>query len=378
MAPHLLINTFISETPLSKIEKRGKGGSWINVHYDNLIQRKIIYPYRKVDIFKYTLISYSHQKWLSIEINFDSESKSWNDEVLNLTKKYFKNSRVYPRRNLSRDSFLEHLIALRSDNVDWVFYSPNHDHPINSISPFNLDSLIDTASELRSSHPDAIVSIAYSHHLEIISTLDSGSLFYGVNNIFPKILFDCDDYAVARYPRFSPDSIQIFHINDLIELFKRTSRKEIRRTECMTDIFTTTWKSHILIIPKTEFCRHFDSYFHLDNLLVEQRSILDYIPPLTIPNGIFDDNIVFDEITNTKILLRNIDGKNITLKSGKDVIPYFWRAHSNLNPKQLSCLDEFNNKFMLEKFDFNATKPLIIERKLRYIKSLLKKYLPIF
>lgn len=378
MNPSLLLNTFISETPLSKIENRGKGGSWINTHYDDLVARKIIYPYRKLDIFKYSLISYSHINWLTVDINFDSESNSWNKEILDLVNKYFKNATVNSHRILNRSSFLEYLNILKSNDVTWVFYSPNHDHPMNSIIPLNFDSLIDVANELRGSYPDAIVSISYSHHLENISALNVNSLFHGINNIFPKLIFNGLNYAIVRYPRFSPDSIQIFHIADLIDLFKSTSTKEIRRTECMIDIFTNIWKTHLLILPKVEFCRHFDSYFHLDNLLTGGKSVLDYIPPLMIPNGIFDDNIVFEEITDTSILLKNIDGISVALKAGKDIVPFFWKMHSQLTPDQINHIDNFNAKFLFENTELKISKFSLLKRKARYIKSLLIKNLAVF
>ena len=76
---HLYIDTFITDKPLRMTVKNIENINQLN----NLRMMSAQYQQRsKIDIFKFTLFSYSLQKWKSICINYECESEG-DTELIN-------------------------------------------------------------------------------------------------------------------------------------------------------------------------------------------------------------------------------------------------------------------------------------------------------
>ena len=76
------------------------------------------------------------------------------------------------------------------------------------------------------------------------------------------------------------DSCRVFRLKFLKEIFGKSKKKtKVVRTED-TEFYHTSKYKEILLMPKFEICRHYDAYAFYKN-----------VPPLFIPDGIFDKNI---------------------------------------------------------------------------------------
>ena len=137
---HLYIDTFITDEPLRLTAKNLENINQLN----NL--RKMSAPYQwrpKIDIFKFTLLSYSLQKWKSVCINYECEKAGDADTVNAYIKAIFPNAEIKNKRSISANNFVDNLKKYSPN--DWIFFATNNDHPIMSNEIINFDLLKEEA-----------------------------------------------------------------------------------------------------------------------------------------------------------------------------------------------------------------------------------------
>ena len=327
-------------------------GSKSGIYVSNYVEKKLsevrdryeTYTWKeKIDVVKYTLISYSKIKWDKVVIRFECEDKSETKEFANFCKEYFPDALVETTRSDTAKKYFDALKKLNLPPRSWVFFSPNNDHPYIQ-HPKYLTKLIDYAEGVQKKLPEKEIGILFSHKLE--STLDNKMtqpLWGYFNNKFKKIIFE-DDLAYVTSSNVIPlDSIQILRYEYLLYLFSNTKNKNrVIRLEDLEFNWSRN-KDFIQISPKKELCRHYDGYTNL----------MQYVPPLFIPNGFFkkdikvrygyDDRII--SYTNLNPNYSNISD-NVDLPIFLPDIPYFWLDRINVLDK---------NPFFKEKYTKNTS-----------------------
>jgi hypothetical protein len=255
----------------------------------------------------------------------------------------FPKAQILHTRSDSQIDYLDSIKLLDNVTDDWVFYSPNNDHPLLISQPSDIafiNSLIKKGDEY--SEKNNFVSIAYSHWTEYIN---------GVNKrfgYFPKgtqKIEDTRDCLVFDVPKGDYSSIQIVNKKLFKDwfTFMDLSGRLIMRAE---DLAALRDKKQIEIVPKKELCSHFDGYEHM--LGYSKEIFTDLIPPLFIPFGFFEKKIKiaygYDTYrpgwTNINPLAKNYSFRDLVhgtdLKINIEDIPLFWKSRIltiDVNPK---------------------------------------------
>ncbi len=302
-----------------------------------------VYKYcSKIDIVKYTLISYSIINWEDVIIRFECEDSEDVNDFLIFCKNIFPNAKIENKRSDTEHKF---HVALKeiSDHNPWVFFSPNNDHPFLN-KPDKFDNLIKVAEKYEKLNISDIVSIQYSHYTESQTTISPLQHEWGANKNFCKILEKNDSFFVVRNHFLLADSIKIFRLQALLRFFKiNESNKRVVRIED-TNVYRNKKITEITIIPREELCRHYDGYTH----------IITTPPPIFIPNGFFENNIKikygYDKSYDGYININSNENKYIFEGGFSDLIctikqiPFFWKnriVELDINPN----FKENNNNY---------------------------------
>ena len=300
----------------------------------------------RLDIFKYTLASYSVlpiSKTI-ILVKLDTNYKSREKELVNYIKELFENPIIINDRFTTKQEWKESgildIIIKESDDLIW--FTQNDDHVFIDSSLDVLNNSLNLLKEDNSKYK----SLCYSHYPEHISL--GAKLNAEKNGLCIKI----------NYPM--SDSIQILNKSYLIFLLQEVSWLELNMIRIDTLVRDTRiWGIHgtkefnidcSTYIPLKELCRHFDGYYHV--------KIDDKIcPPLFIPRNFFDNSIIikygYDEydtnvvnINPCKILRvpNNVFDTNIhtDITGLLSDIPLFWK-------NRIKKID-INDKISLDKF----------------------------
>ncbi len=348
---HLFFDVYIEDAPIELY----RGGNKDRFFLEHSIRvKKNSYRYRsKLDITRYTLQSYSKINWKSVVIRIECENPE-HEFIFDEVKELFPKAKIERTRS---DSALKYFNALDNAKIpddDWVFFSPNNDHPFIS-DPERLGDLLIYAEEIRHKFSSGILSILYSHYT------DGNNLYSPLRHewgsyadSFCRLI---DESAIARTVvpvKSLIDSVQIFKMSTLKYIYKNTknSGRLIRNEE--TEFYLSKDTKHTLILPKWEICRHYDSYMH----------ILDFVPPLFIPDGFFDKKIKvrygYADYKEGWVNVNPIKDKYIYQEpSGVDLrclledLPWFWRdriseinINRNFNPplkSQISYYEDIKN-----------------------------------
>jgi len=141
--------------------------------------------------------------------------------------------------------------------------------------------------------------------------------------IFKSIIADLDEYLLVTSNRASLDSCQLFKLGYLKSIFKAT--KNEGRVIRLEDLEFNGALDHniIHVIPKKELCRHFDGY----------GGLLQYVPPLFIPEGFFSGEIKvrygFADYKPGWVNVnpfRNCVSDSVDLLNVIDDLPNFWQS----------------------------------------------------
>lgn len=327
----LYFDTFITEEPLFVKPDLAV--------FENKLRRGS-YNYRKqskLDIVKYTLASYATVKWSNVLIKYELSDPSLNESFDNFILELFPNAIIHHNRSASQNEHRKSIELIDNLDDDWVFYSPNNDHPliINDVKIF--DKLLRKANEIETDNN--FVSICYSHFSECINSVYKGTICHEQYCHDSKIIDEDESAITVKRPRGDLTANQIVHRDLLRHWFcsKEMGDARIIRSEDLSKYIQPP--PQIAIVPKKEICRHYDGYSHT---LFQAKQGLAYIlpeqvPPLFIPDGFFEKKIRiaygYDEYRKGWVNINPLseqysfrDNKNGTdLMCTLDDIPLFWK-----------------------------------------------------
>lgn len=338
----LYFDTFITEEPLYVKPKLAAFEN--ELRNDNCAYRQ----QKKLDIVKYTLASYAAVDWSDVLIKYELADPSLNDSFDKFILDLFPNATIIHNRSANQAEYRKSLEMLDGLKDEWVFYSPNNDHPIiaNNIDIF--DGLIKAANKIKKDHNN-FVSIYYSHFTETINSAYPGTIYHERHWPDAQIVYE-DEYSVAVLrPKGDLSGAMVVHKDLLRHWFSSMEMGDVRiiRSEDLGAYMTPP--QQVVIVPKKEICGHYDGYYHT---LFQPRNGLAYIlpeqvPPLFIPDGFFEKNIMisygYDEYRDGSVNINPRkeqysfrDNKNGTdLMCTLDDIPLFWKdriAEVDVNP----------------------------------------------
>ena len=242
---------------------------------------------KKIDVVKYTLCSYATMNWDAVIIRYECEDPGDVESFHKFCIMLFPNALIENLRSSSVGAYRNALSTNLIKDDDWVFFSPNNDHPYIG-KPDDLENVISSANLLIKKYKDADIGIIFSHYTE--SQLDrvmSEPLWGHLGENFKKIVYADKFITATLCNKLCIDSIQIFKAKFLREIFDR-SRKTGRliRLEDTEFYLSKTIKSYIQVVPNKELCRHYDGYYHFFN-----PATCDICLPLFIPDGFFEGKI---------------------------------------------------------------------------------------
>lgn len=329
----------------------------------------------KIDVVKYTLLSYSVLDWDKVIIRYECEDESLTEDFQSFCRSAYPDAIIQNERSDTSLKYLKALESIEFDKDPWIFFSPNNDHPYINKNDL-LKKFIRIADEVVDKYPNLDVSINYSHFSE--SNNDNGFMSpqYGYYmDVYKKILYENNDVFVSCADNLTNDSIRIYKLSFLIEIFKtcKNNGRVIRIED--TEHYVSKRKS-IVISPKVELCRHYDSYTH----------ILKRVPPLFIPPGFWDGNVKirygYDDYVegyvNINPLKEFVSHENDCMFSILD-IPLFWTSkisHISVNEKfsepefsEISYYKYLMNPWKDNLVIFNIARSFLITTKSRLKKS---------
>lgn len=288
----------------------------------------------KYDIFRYSFESYFGLGFKELFVNVDFENKE--DEVNFL--KFYNNFNIKIGRSSNKHDYLN--VFSKFNLNDWIFFTPNNDHPYISNDNSWILYFEDIANEISLKYSTDFVSIFYSHFTESISSLKNNSYLF--NNDISEVLEENENYYVVKFKNLQFVSIQVLKARFLIHLFKLIPEGEhkIIRLEDLSKHINFDIPT-ISIIPRMELCRHFDSYLH--TIFHHSRFIKpNIVPPLFIPKGYFQEDIkIRVGHSDYKYGYVNINAEadkfvfenrlnGIDLKIKREHLPYFWEPKISL------------------------------------------------
>jgi hypothetical protein len=348
----LYFDSYITDIPLNK-----------NAVSDNDKLRNNFSIYRmptKIDIAKYTLISYSKYNWSNVLIKYELDDNTKYDDFDSFILEYFPNAIIEHERSDTQFDYQNSLKIIDTFDDDLIFYSANNDHPLICTDLTLIKSVVELAEQYSKSFK--FISIVYSHFSEFLNMNNKNTPF---NWLFGQdvVLLEENRFAKVLLKKKGENS-SILIVNKALMNYWFNSHdlgnSRIIRSENVMEHFIT--ENQILIIPKFEICAHFDGYIHTHNHLYEIRP--DQIPPLLIPPGFFEKNININYNNNVyKDNWLNINPKcknfvfenkeqKTDLKIKIDQLPYFWKDR----------ISQINND---NTYDINETE---------YYKTLLNPY----
>ena len=185
---------------------------------DFVRSNETVYKYcSKIEIVKYTLISYSIIDWESVIIRFECEDIEDVDVFFNFCKNLFPNAKIENTRSDTEEKFHIALSEIGNHNP-WVFFSPNNDHPYLN-TPEKFIKCIHAAEKYEKLNISNVVSIQYSHFTESQTTISPFQHEWGANRNFCKIIEKNESFFVVKNYFFLADSIKIFRLKKLLSIF---------------------------------------------------------------------------------------------------------------------------------------------------------------
>lgn len=330
---HLFFDVYIEDAPLGVYLR----GDRRRFEIDHRIRTAALaYGFQtKFDITRYTLDSYVDIPWSSATIRIECGNPEYEAIYSDLALKFPAASIVRHRSDTAKKYF-DALNQLPLSGDSWIFFSPNNDHPFLNHHDRLAHVLADADDAAVRTGAD-IVSIPYSHFTESMNTFRPTHHDWGIyGGVFPKFLYETEHSYVVQSNKLLLDSLHIYRLADLKWMFGQSQKtgRVIRPED--TEFYLTDVKSHVLVLPKFEFCRHYDGYSH----------IADKVPPLFIPPGYFEKNIRirygYDErrkgyihINPTAHHFSFQDPGGADLKILRDDIPRFWKdriSELDINP----------------------------------------------
>ncbi len=314
----LYFDNYIDDKPLTIHSVKANK----NIRQDNSIYRM---P-RKLDIAKYTLASYKVFPWSKVIIKFDVANENDREPFMKYARELFPDAEIILHRSDNQKKYQETVEKICKLDDEWIFYTPNCDHPIIANDITHIYRLLEKAKEYKKKY--RFVSVVYSMFSE----------YMNVERCWKdtRIIEEDNDSIVFIKIGGDYNSCQIVHRDLLRHWFcsQDMGNALVRRAE---DVQWFVKTHHQLVIaPKQEICAHFDGYSHTMGFPTQISP--DQVPPLFIPDGFFENKIrIAYGYTEYRDGWVNINPnakhysfrkkKNGTdLKIGLDDIPLFWRS----------------------------------------------------
>jgi len=272
---HLFFDVYIEDAPLGVYLR----GDRRRFEIDHRIRTAApAYGFQtKFDITRYTLDSYVDIPWSSATIRIECGNPEYEGIYSDLALK-FPAASIVRHRSDTAEKYFDALNQLPLSGNSWIFFSPNNDHPFLNHHDQLAHVLTDADNAAVRTGAD-VVSIPYSHFTESMNTFRPTHHDWGIyGGVFPKFLYETEHSYVIQSNKLLLDSLHIYRLDDLKWMFgqSRNTGRVIRPED--TEFYLTDAKSHVMVLPKFEFCRHYDGYSH----------IADKVPPLFIPPGYFE------------------------------------------------------------------------------------------
>lgn len=277
----------------------------------------------KLDIVKYTLLSYLDVPWDEVYLRVECEDEDDRADFFAFARKHFPFAHVVNERSATAREYHAALLPLRRHGNPWVFYCPNNDHPMVG-DPHAFGPLLTLAEEVEAAYPGHVVGVQYSHFTESQMAMEPDRRNWLYSVAVHGSVGETEHANVVRQDRFVCDSIIIYRLDALIEMFATaTHAGRCIRLEETGHLYTTRFRQ-VLVVPKRELCRHYDGYMHVG------------LPtaPLFIPDGFFDAAIrIRYGFADRKPGYVNVnpyetysfDGGAADVRSLLSELPVFWR-----------------------------------------------------
>ena len=250
----LFFDTYISA------EIGSKGGSYQCTRVEEVLGniRDNFNAYRwqkKIDVVKYTLASYAKINWDKVIIRFECEDKNEVESFSAYCKKLFPGSEIFNERSDTAKKYTDAFNEIDEVDDPWIFFSPNNDHPYLA-DPAELNRYLEIADKVSRTYPNNITSLLYSHYTESMNDnyiTDPQWGYFGFK--FKKVIYEDVDVIVSKSNRAPLDSIQIFKLSYLKNIFSSTTNmgRVIRLED--TEFCSAYNKNIVQISPKIELCR---------------------------------------------------------------------------------------------------------------------------
>lgn len=322
----LFVDTYLSEIALSPNKKL----EW----FLSQVQGKS-YVYRKqskVDIFRYTLASYASLSWSKVIVRVAGDDRSSIEALVPYVKNLFPNAEVALTRSDTGTKYAQALDMVGPGDP-WVFFSPNNDHPFIHHDTGIFEPLLKAAEQAERNYGYP-VSILFSHFTEAVNSIKPEKFLFGYTGDFCEVLHEDEASYTVKYEHLSLLSLQIFRRSHLKNMMESAGDRRVIRTECLGQ-YNDYQVPTVVIVPKEECCRHYDAYMHT-SFVVKDFISASRVPPLFIPDGIFDGKIKirygFDQYDQSyvninpskeKYIFDSPDGTDLAIPLEK--IPAFWK-----------------------------------------------------
>lgn len=329
--PILYIDTYLTD---SQLHSNNKNFVSIFDELSEFREKNEIYKKKsKLEIFKYTLLSYASVKWKSVYVSFECENPDWVEHLQNYIYELFPDAIVKLTRSDSVTKFINNLSSVDADADDWIYFCPNNDHPIVCKKFLDFSELIyDAESQFGECSEDCIDLISISHFPEFVNSIAFGSPLYLYNGIKYKTVSDSADAILVETNDVFLDSLYLYKYSNLLNIFKSSTSNigRVVRLEDLSHYKSNLYPRQRIYIRKNEICRHYDAYNHTKNY-VKKYVDFSLCPPLFVPDGIFDGRLDINSICSGpyKSLLNNV--------------PYFWRLNDSQNITSIPLIDDVND-----------------------------------
>jgi hypothetical protein len=325
----------------------------------------------KLDITKYSLASYKIFPWSKVIIKFDVAREEDREPFLKYAREIFPEAEIITHRSDNQKEYCKTINEICKLEDEWIFFTPNNDHPMITNDVENIHKIIKKADEYKKKYK--FVSIIYTMFPEYSNI--NHTPYY--NDAI--VIENTDDVLVSIKPDGFFISGLILHKELLKYMFCKNNLSHIRLTRIEDLIDKICVKDQLVISPKKEICAHFDG--HSNTYRTADQITEDQVPPLFIPPGFFENKIKiaygYDKyregwvnINSTKKYYSFRNKKNITdLKIDIGDIPLFWKNRViklDINPKaNHKKLKEGRDKYY--KILMNPWKSLIYKNKIKII-----------
>ena len=293
----------------------------------SVYDRGMLKNYQRYQIFCYTLSSLSVIPWSKVflYIEVDETQVQFKDAVFNHARRLFPDAVIEPRQLAYQKEWQKVVEDIEAINDELVLYSGNDDHVF-------IDSTLDAILGLESK---MLQSLDNSHHVIGSCT----HLPEVISDVVNRPSFTLDDgFLVGRLPK-GRDKTGLNFISMLL-VSKAVLRSwwfstdygdsEIRRTDGTpaSNCFVQCDFESVCVVSLREIIRHFDAYSH-------NKVDIANCPPLTIPEGFFENNIILQYGGTPKSGVTLVDSLNpdnsavaedgADWQTTLDEIPLFWR-----------------------------------------------------